>query len=49
MGCKLDVEMEKEQQKNPSAQIRFSHAQKLFCCIPQKKTKRKNTKKQQNL
>lgn len=43
---KLDAEMEKEQQKNQSAQIRFSHAYKLFYCMPLKK---KNNKTQQNL
>lgn len=34
---KLDVEMEKEQQRNLSAQIRFSHAHKRFYCMPLKK------------
>lgn len=34
---KLDVEMENEQQRNLSAQIRFSHAHKRFYCMPLKK------------
>lgn len=34
---KSDVETGKEQQRNLSTQIRFSHAHKLFYCMPLKK------------
>lgn len=39
---KLDAEMKKEQQKNPSTQIRISHAYKLFYCMPLKRNPKTN-------